>query len=205
MKKIFKIIGESLGHMLSYIWSPQFAELFAAFISHVYTGWLKSKFENIGCNTIISYPLYNLRGSKQIRIGNNTQIESLAQLTVWSNHGKINIGNNCLFRNGIHISATDTLTIGDNVLTGANVLITDNAHGKSNVMDLELAPLKRSIYSKGKVSIGDNVWIGNNACILAGVTIGQGAVIGCNAVVTHDIPEYSIAAGVPAKVINKIK
>lgn len=43
------------------------------------------------------------------------------------------------------------------------------------------------------------------ACILAGVTIGQGAVIGCNAVVTHDIPEYSIAAGVPAKVINKIK
>lgn len=61
------------------------------------------------------------------------------------------------------------------------------------------------MYSKGDVSIGKNVWIGEKATILPGVTIGEGSIIGANSVVTKNIPPYSIACGIPAKVIKKLK
>ena len=65
-------------------------------------------------------------------------------------------------------------------------------------------PLKRPLVSKGGVVIGDNVWICDNVCILSGVTIGNGAVVAANAVVTHDVPPYTMVAGVPAKVIKSL-
>jgi acetyltransferase-like isoleucine patch superfamily enzyme len=63
---------------------------------------------------------------------------------------------------------------------------------------------ERLLVSKGAVVIGNNVWIGNNACIMPGVSIGDGAIIGANSVVTHDIPAYSVAGGIPAKVIKQL-
>ena len=63
-------------------------------------------------------------------------------------------------------------------------------------------PLKRPIVSKGPVRIGDNVWIGDKATILPNVSIGNGAIIAANAVVTKDVPPYSVAAGNPAKIIK---
>lgn len=68
-----------------------------------------------------------------------------------------------------------------------------------------MAPNQRPLYSKGAVHIGNNVWIGQNACIMPGVTIADGAIIAANSVVTHDIPAYSVAAGAPAKVIKHIE
>ena len=65
-------------------------------------------------------------------------------------------------------------------------------------------PLKRPLVSKGGVVIGDNVWICDNVCILSGVTIGNGAIVAANAVVTHDVPPYTMVAGVPAKVIKSL-
>ena len=65
--------------------------------------------------------------------------------------------------------------------------------------------MKRPLHSKGPIIIEDNVWVGENVCILENVRIGKCSIIGANAVVTHDIPPYSIAVGVPAKVIKKIK
>ena len=53
------------------------------------------------------------------------------------------------------------------------------------------------------ITVGDWVWIGANSTITQGVSIGKGAVIGANSVVTHDIPPWSVAVGVPAKVIKK--
>ena len=64
---------------------------------------------------------------------------------------------------------------------------------------------KRRLHSKGPIIIEDNVWIGENACILENVRIGKCSIIGANAVVTHDIPPYSVAVGVPAKVIKTIR
>ena len=81
-------------------------------------------------------------------------------------------------------------------------MITDNAHGKPELESLNIAPLNRSLYSSGSVIIDDNVWIGEGAMIMPNVHIGKGSIIAANSVVTKDIPPYSIAAGIPAKVIR---
>ena len=89
------------------------------------------------------------------------------------------------------------------MLTGKWVTITDNSHGETDKDTLGMRPQKRTITSKGPVVIGNNVWIGDKATILPGVTIGDGAVIAANAVVTKDVPPYSVVGGNPAKVIKR--
>ena len=69
--------------------------------------------------------------------------------------------------------------------------------------DLEKENVAQACDQKGDIIIGDDVWIGYEAVVLSGVTIGDGAVIGCRAVVTKDIPPYTIVGGVPAKPIRK--
>lgn len=115
------------------------------------------------------------------------------------------IGDNCAIGRFSHITAVNKIVIGNNLLTGGFVLITDNSHGHLDYDSLHVHPLKRPIESKGEVIIGNNVWIGDKATILPGVHIGDGCIIAANSVVTHDVPSYSIAAGVPAKVIKTIE
>lgn len=88
------------------------------------------------------------------------------------------------------------------MLTGRYVYISDNNYGKTDYESLCQQPTERKLDIKGPVMIGDNVWIGDKASILSGVTIGKGAIVACNAVVTKDVPPYSVVAGVPAKVIK---
>lgn len=68
---------------------------------------------------------------------------------------------------------------------------------------MEIPPTQRPVYSKGPVIIGNNVWIGDKATILPNVSIGNGAIIAANSVVTKDVPEYCIVAGNPAKIIKQ--
>lgn len=90
--------------------------------------------------------------------------------------------------------------IGNNCMLGSNVLITDNNHGM-NVEDVSYS--KQSLITKGKVIIGDECWIGENVCILAGTSIGKRTIIGAGSVVMGEIPGNSIVVGNPAKVIKK--
>lgn len=69
--------------------------------------------------------------------------------------------------------------------------------------DLEIKDITKAWDNKGDIVIGNDVWIGYEAVILAGVTIGDGAVIGTHAVVTKDVPPYTIVGGIPAKPIKK--
>lgn len=174
--------------------------------SWLYTGMIMKKFAKFGHNSVISNKALRLEGCQYIYIGSNSVIREKVQLTAWqinNNNPKISIGNNCCIREGAHISAINYVIIKDHVLTGTNVLISDNSHGTNQRCELDLPPIERKIASKGGIIIEENVWIGNNACILGNVKIGKGAIIGANAVVTHDIPAYSIAVGVPAKVLVK--
>lgn len=117
-------------------------------------------------------------------------------LSTHSNYAKIQIGNNCGF-SGTVIGAKENITIGDNVLFGANSLITDfDWHGVDPYT-------RRSSNGDSKpIIIGNNVFIGYGAIILKGVTIGNNSVIGANSVVTKNIPENVIAGGNPCKVIK---
>ena len=71
--------------------------------------------------------------------------------------------------------------------------------------EMFLPPINRPLFSKGPVVIEDNVWIGDKATILSGVTIGMGAIVGANSVITKDIPAYAVVAGSPAKIIKMLK
>lgn len=156
------------------------------------------------------YNPHQLLGTNYISIAEGTVFFEGAILTAWDKYEEdtfspsIKIGKNCQFGEHVHITACNSITIGDNLLTGRYVYISDNAHGQFDASDLQKPPVHRKLYSKGPVVIGNNVWIGESARILAGVSIGDGAVIGANAVVTHDVPPYTLVGGVPAKIIKTI-
>ncbi len=151
-----------------------------------------------------------MRGLKYISIGHNCHIASGCQLFATDFRYGINyspeivIGDNCSIGSGSHITAIAGIYIGNNVLTGKSILITDNAHGSSDRKELEYSPILRPLVSKGEVRIMDNVWIGDKASILPGVTVGKGSIIAANSVVTHDVPDYCIVGGNPAKIIKRL-
>ena len=153
---------------------------------------------------------HQLMGEKYISIGKDTIIQKGVILTAWEKYGKqtfapsIKIGNNTMIGEHAHITACKEIIIGNNVLTGRRIYISDNAHGNSSKEEIDIPPIQRPLHVKGSVIIEDNVWIGERVCILSGVHIGKGAIIAANAVVTHDVPAACIVGGVPAKVIKKI-
>lgn len=148
----------------------------------------------------------------RVSIGNNCDFDSHciigARNSDYLNKGNerniITIGDNCVFGQYNHITAINRIKIGTNLLTGRYVLISDNSHGSFSWDDLHIHPSRRKVISKGEIIIGNNVWIGDKVTIMANVRIGDGCIIGANSVVTHDIPNYSIAVGAPAKVIKTI-
>ena len=203
MIKYVKLTAEFIGSVLSYLWSTKATEMMQAVVSHLYTGYVKRHF-------VIAYKALRIKGTENISIGQHVQIGKGIQLTAWSmaKQGSdvpmITIGDHCTIRENSHITSSNRISIGNNLLTGTNVLITDNSHGQSNREHMSLPFTERPIYSKGPVHIGNNVWLGNNVCVMPNVTIGDSAVIGANSVVTHNIPPYCVAAGIPAKVIKQL-
>lgn len=116
----------------------------------------------------------------------------------------IKFGDNITIADWSHIAAVDEVIISSGCLIGSKVMITDHYHGNTKKLHEVSAvrPNLRPLTSKGPVYIGENVWIGDGVVVLPNVTIGDGAIIGANSVVTKDIPAYSVAVGVPAKVIT---
>lgn len=174
---------------------------------------IRRLFKQIGKGTSFQKISF-LKGPQYISIGNHCFFEQFLYLTAWDYfHSKnneqnfkptISIGSNCYFGAFNHITAINRIEIGNNLLTGKFVTITDNSHGETNFEDLSIEPILRPLRSKGPVKIGNNVWIGDKATILPNVTIGDGAVIAANAVVTQDVPAYCVAAGNPAKIVKGI-
>lgn len=157
---------------------------------------------------VFFYRVSLLQGSRRIHIGCNTAFGDQLYLTTWKSDeinadgGQLHIGSNCCFGAYNHITAAREVTIGDHCLTGKWVTITDNSHGETDFATMQCPPPQRPIMSKGAVRIGNNVWIGDKATILPGVTIGDGAIIAANSVVTKSVPPYSVVAGNPAKIIK---
>lgn len=112
--------------------------------------------------------------------------------------GKLYIGTNTYVGEFSVIGTNDNVTIGENVMIAQSVSIRDTDH---NFADTESPMTTQGIVTE-RVIIEDDVWIGYGAVITKGITIGKGSIIGANAVVTKDIPPYSIAVGVPARVLK---
>lgn len=148
-----------------------------------------------------------LWGTEYISIGDGTVLGDYIYLTAWNKgyrEPELRIGSRCEFGIMNHISCCNRIIIGNNVLTGKWVTITDNSHGLTTVDDMQIPPAERQIVSKDAVEIGDNVWIGDKATILPGVKIGEGSIIGANSVVTRDVPSYSVVCGNPAIIVKQL-
>lgn len=115
------------------------------------------------------------------------------------NGKNIHVGEDFLANYNVTILDIAPVNIGEHCMIGPNTLITTVGH--------PLSPQgRREKLAYGKpVTIGDNVWIGGNCVILPGVTIGDNSVIAAGAVVTKNVPDNSVAAGVPARVIKNIE
>ena len=207
MKKLFFILGV----ICSYCYPQFLLDKWQAIKIFFFTGYKSKQFKHIGENTILG--IHNTYiGEQYISIGSNSSIGDYGRLTAYFQYDKtkqhfspkIMLGDNCNIGPQSHITSINRIEIGNNVLTGPRVLITDNAHGESSIQMMNIAPIYRPLQSKGPVIIEDNVWIGEGAMIMPNVHIGKGCIIAANSIVTSNIPPYSIAAGIPAKVIKSL-
>lgn len=151
---------------------------------------------------------FDIRNRRFIKIGANFTTGFGCRLEAFptdhNNHDSLVIGKNVELNDYVHIAAGEKVVIGDDVLIASRVFISDLNHGNYTGIDQDnplVKPNDRKLSTK-PVIINDNVWIGESVCILAGVTIGKGSVIGAMSVVTKNIPEFSIAVGSPAKVVK---
>lgn len=212
MERYFKTIIFRFSYFLSYILPySKVSRLFTSLYSTFYSGWISREFKTFGEESYIQPVFSNLLGAKYISIGKKCYIASGVQLTAWDSYREqtfipeIVLGDNCSIGEDSHITAINSIRLGNNVRMGKKILITDNAHGASELCLLDIAPNHRPLISKGSVIIEDNVWIGEKSSIMPGVHIGKGVIVAANSVVTKDIPPYCIVAGVPAKIIKEFR
>lgn len=201
----------NLFKFLSIIYTYKMNQRICGYKNLFYMLWVKTFIGQVGKGSFISRPCNLIGGGeKNIIIGENTNIQGHAVLGCWKNlydqqfNPSITIGNNCSIGEYNHITAINRIQIGNGLLTGRYVLISDNSHGGLSLEESTIPPVRRKLVSKGEVVIGDNVWIGDKASVLAGVHIGDNVIVAANAVVTKDVPSNCVVAGIPAKIVKSL-
>src|SRR4051812_25291034 len=135
----------------------------------------------------------------RLTIGPHAYFEPGVWLT--SDTGRISIGGGCFLNLNVMVAAVESVSLGEHCMLANGCLLTDGNH---RFDDLDRPVPWQGFTTKGPVTLGDNVWLGANVVVTSGVTIGRRSVIGANSVVIDDIPEFSIAAGAPAKLLKTI-
>lgn len=158
----------------------------------------------LGKKSFIYKPIM-ICGKKNLFLGDNTWFRNGARIEVvsnWQNQkfdSKIKIGNNTSFEQNCHITSAGDILIGDNCVFSARVMITNIDHAYTEInKNILLQPLIIR-----NVKIGNNCFIGMDAKIFPGVTIGDNVIVGANSIVMKDVPSYSVVVGNPARVIKK--
>lgn len=185
--------------------------LYLSFLEKRNSKRLVSLVGNIGNN------YYFLRGSnielnhgskkEDISIGNRFILKGSLHS---ENGGKIKIGDYCYIQSNVVIGAAEYIEIGNYVSISANARIIDNNDHPIQPDDRKIKShslpgdiLRSWKYAESKpIIIKDNVWIGINSRVIKGVTIGENSIVAANAVVTKDVPENSIVAGNPARIVK---
>lgn len=211
---IVKYIGLIIGYMSCLLgsWWKIYAD---KLLDSYHTGRWRRQFKSFGYNSMVCRSV-KIKNGFNISVGYRTCIAAhtfiqcpnrkrLYSILKNSKFGSIEIGDDCQIGEYNHITSINHIKIGNGLLTGRYVLISDNSHGLMDGSDLDEMPDRRELSSKGKIIIGNNVWIGDKATILGNVRIGDSVIIAANAVVTKDVPSYAVVAGVPAKIINVMK
>lgn len=162
----------------------------------------RMRLSNFGKNSVIIKPL-QIDGARNISIGHSTIIQYKTWLAAVPLTGELSvelhIGSGCSIGHFNEIYATKSIIIEDKVLTADRVYISDNLHSykRPNIPIID-QPIKQIT----PVRIGEGSWLGIGVAVI-GANIGKHCIIGANAVVTRDIPDYSVAVGIPAKIIKR--
>ncbi|NLB65372.1 MAG: acyltransferase [Lentisphaerae bacterium] len=151
-----------------------------------------------------------LLGPRHIRVGNDVTMAPFVILRAMTAYPwtqppqtfspEIVIGDNCFINRFSEISCVRRVVIGANTMIAQNCLIADHNHGYE---DPQLSVRAQPLTAEGEVHIGADSWIGANCTIAGNVRVGRHCVIAAHSVVIHDIPDYSVAAGSPAKIIRQ--
>jgi len=163
----------------------------------------------VGLNPDIDKESY-IQGAKYMILGDNFHCGKNSWIAALDSYGnqqfmpKLIVGDNFSMQYNCHIGCIEKIEIGDNVLLGSKVYITDHYHGKVSYEDIDVPPIQRGLTSK-PVKICNNVWVGDNVSIMPGVILEDNIIVGANAVVTHSFPRNVVIAGVPAKIIKELK
>ena len=163
----------------------------------------KWRFKEFGSGSILMQPRL-LVTTKNISIQKNVKIEKDAVLYSVQEYcgkhynGQIYIGNGCYINHSLNVTCANSITIEDEVLIAYNVTIIDNNHG---VIPKLGNYIMQQITIRPSIIIGARSWIGANCVIMA--SIGKGAVIAANTVVTKAIPDYCMVAGNPGRIVKK--
>lgn len=204
---VFSLIG-FVGSVIGILLRPffyRFSVSFEYFQIAFFTSYWRGKLSR-GIGVTI-YPEVRFYRPEHISIGEGSVLHRhiLMEVTRGNKDAapKIVVGKNCHIGEYNHFSSNEYIEIGDGLLTGRYVLITDNSHGLVRGGDKNIPPHERIIVSKGPIVIGKNVWLGDCVAIMANVKIGDGAIVAAHSVVTHDVPPFSLVAGVPARVVKK--
>ena len=164
------------------------------------------RFAHFGDRATIAFPPAVLHGVDRIEIGSRTMIGPhitlSAGMLVRLDDGQdplLTIGQRCVLGKGSSIVAHERIVIGDDVMTGHYVYITDQNHGYE---DLDV-PVGRQMWKNNPVSIGAGCWIGTGAVILPGTSIGRHVVVAAGSVVRGEIPDHCVVAGTPARIVRR--
>lgn len=137
----------------------------------------------------------------RLEVGANTLLEPNVWLTA-PGSARITIGAGSFLNQGVMVASHQLVEIGDHCMLANGCFISDAAHR----FDDPAKPVPwQGFTSKGPTRVGDNVWCGVNVVITSGVTVGERCVIGANSVVTEDLPPFSVAVGIPARVLRTIE
>lgn len=196
-------------HLICGLYTIEMSQWLNEKLDRLHSAWVKNNLKS--CAPSVFIPRYTrIIGANFISLGDNTYIfghcviEAVSEYMNQKFSPQIVIGSGCSIGEYSHITCINRIIIGNGVLTGRRVLLSDNDHGHFTKEELVIPPSYRKIVSKGPIIIEDNVWIGEGASIIGNVRIGKGSVVAANAVVTKDVPPYCLVAGVPAKIIKKV-
>ncbi|MFN3403256.1 MAG: acyltransferase [Cytophagaceae bacterium] len=168
---------------------------------------LKKVFKiQLGPNSIIKKN-FKIEGGKYICIGSNTVIAENSWLAAYDSYlgeyymPSIKIGKNVTIGRFSCITSIQSISIMDGCLISEYFYVSDHTHGFNPL--LNISPALQKLEAKGPVEIGECTFIGYRVTVLPNVKIGRNCVIGSHSVVTKNVPDYCMVAGVPAKIIKK--